>query len=52
LRNFWQEAFGGPIRAEMARFGSDKILKTGFMALSKAALRWYIPLAPDGIRQG
>jgi hypothetical protein len=52
LWNFWQAPFGGPFCAEMAAFGRDKILKSTSMALSKAALHWYIPLAPSGIRQG
>jgi hypothetical protein len=52
LRNFWQEPFAGPIYAEMARFGDDKNRKSRSLALSKAALHWYIPLAPKGIRQG
>jgi hypothetical protein len=36
----------------MEPFGRDKIRKCRPMALSKAALHWYIPLAPDGVSQG
>jgi hypothetical protein len=46
LRNFWQGPFDGLFCPEMERFGRDKILKSRSMALSKAALHWYIPLAP------
>jgi hypothetical protein len=52
LRNFWQEPFGEPFCAQIARFDRDKIRKCRPMALSKAALHWYIPLAPDGVSQG
>jgi hypothetical protein len=37
---------------EMAGFDRDKTPKRSLTGLSKAHLRWYIPLAPNGIRQG
>jgi hypothetical protein len=39
----------GSFRSGMARFDPDKTLKRSLAGLSKAALRWYIPLAPRGI---
>ena len=39
-------------KRDLGDFGRHKILKSRLAALSKAGLRWYIPLAPQGIRQG
>src|SRR5258707_7423542 len=39
----------GSFGSGIARFGPDKTPKSSLAGLSKAALRWYIPLAPRGI---
>ena len=41
-----------PKSSDLGDFSRHKILKSRLAALSKAGLRWYIPLAPQGIRQG
>jgi hypothetical protein len=52
LFRFWQEPSGGPIWRDKCRIRRHKIDKRSPAGLSKAILRWYIPLAPRGIRQG
>jgi hypothetical protein len=52
LPNFWQERIPGAFWRGIARFDRHKILKSRPMGLSKATLRWYIPLAPKGICPG
>src|SRR6267142_694930 len=42
----------GQFGALNAGFGRHKILKSRLLALSKAGPRWYIPLAPNGVRPG
>jgi hypothetical protein len=38
--------------APNARFDRHKMIKSRVMALSKTGSRWYIPLAPKGVRPG
>jgi hypothetical protein len=52
LRTFWQERSRGRVEASNAPPDRHKILKSRLLPLSKAGWRWYIPLAPNGIRQG
>ena len=52
LPAFWQERLAGRFDGLNPRFGRHKILKSRPLGLSKAGLRWYIPLAPNGVRPG
>jgi hypothetical protein len=45
-------AAAGRFGAPNAHFGRHKMIKSRLMALSKAGSRWYIPLAPKGVRPG
>ena len=47
-RHFWQEGSGGLIWCDISRFDRHKMLKSRFLALSKAGSRWYIPPATQG----
>ena len=52
LPGFRQQRGAGRLGAANAHFGRHKMIKSRVMGLSKAGSRWYIPLAPKGVRPG